>query len=53
MRSAVTDDQLMIHELINLVSAYELQMALLEKTVRNKENPLEVTELCDKLNIRF
>ena len=53
MGSAMTDDQFMIHVLNNLTSDYELQMVLLEKRIGNKENPLEVDELREELNLRF
>jgi hypothetical protein len=42
MGSGMTDDQFMIHMLRYLTSDYELKMILLEKRIRNKENPLEV-----------
>jgi hypothetical protein len=32
---------------------YELEMVLLEKRIGNKENPLEVNQLHEKLNVRF
>ena len=49
----MTDDQFMIHLLNNLTSDYELQMVLLEKRIGNKDNPLEVDELREELNLRF
>jgi hypothetical protein len=45
MGSEVTDDQFMIHVLNNVINDYELQIVLLEKIIRIKENPLEIDEL--------
>ena len=53
MGSAMTDDQLIIHVLNNLKIDYELQMVLLEKRIGNKDNPLDVDELREELNLRF
>ena len=53
MRSAMTDDQFMIHVLNNLTSDYELQMVLLEKRIGSKANPLEADKLREELNLRF
>jgi hypothetical protein len=53
MASVVTDDQLIIHELDNPTSDYELQMVLLKKRIGNKENMRQVNELCEELNLRF
>jgi hypothetical protein len=43
----------MIYLLNNPTSDYELQMVFLEKSIGNKEYPLEVNELCEGLNLRF
>jgi hypothetical protein len=53
MGLAMTDDQFMIHLLNNMPSDYELQMALLEKRIGNKENPLEVNKLHGELNLQL
>jgi hypothetical protein len=53
MGSAMTDDQFMIRMLNNLTSDYKLQMVLMENRIIDKENPLEVDELCEKLSLRF
>jgi hypothetical protein len=45
MGSSMTDDQLMVQLLNSKVAEYELQMLLLEKSIRNKEKPLSVEEL--------
>ena len=49
----MTDDQFMIHVIINLTSDYELQMVLLGKRIGSKANPLKVDELHEELNLRF
>ena len=53
MGSAITDDQFTIHALNNLTRDYELQIVLLEKSIGNKVNPLEVDELREELKLKF
>ena len=53
MGSNISDDQFMIHILNNLTSDYDLQLALIERRVDDKEKPLAVEELRAELSLRF
>jgi gag-polypeptide of LTR copia-type len=53
MGSNILDDQFMIHILNNLTSDYELQLALMERRVGDKEKPLTVEEIRAELSLRF
>ena len=53
MGSNISDDQFMIHILNNLTSDYELQLALMERRVGDKEKPLTVEEIRAELSLRF
>jgi hypothetical protein len=53
MRTAMTDDQFIIHVLKNPTHDHELQMVLLEKRIGKKEKSLEGNELREDLNLRF
>jgi hypothetical protein len=43
----------MIHILINLISDYDLQLALMERRVGDVDEPLTVEEVRGELNLRF
>jgi hypothetical protein len=51
--SSITDNQFMIHILNNMTLDYDLQLALMEKHINDKLNPLTVDEIRDDLNLRF
>jgi gag-polypeptide of LTR copia-type len=53
MGSSMSDNQFMIHILNNLTSDYELQLALMERRIGDKEKPLTVDEIRDELNLCF
>ena len=53
MGSSMSDNQFMIHILNNLTSDYELQLALMERRIGDKEKPLTIDEIRDELNLRF
>ena len=53
MGSGIFDNQFMIHILNNLTSDYELQLALMERRVGDKEKPLTVEEIRAELSLRF
>jgi Zinc knuckle len=51
--SKMADEQFLIRVLNTLTGDYELQMMLMEKHIRNKENPLFIDELKEDLNLRY
>jgi gag-polypeptide of LTR copia-type len=53
MGSSIPENQFMIHVLNNLTADYDLQLALLEKRIGDKERPLTVDEIRAKLSLRF
>jgi gag-polypeptide of LTR copia-type len=53
MGSSISDDQFMIHILNNLTLDYELQLALMERWVGDKEKSLTVEEIRTELSLRF
>ncbi len=53
MGSSIPENQFMIHVLNNLTADYNLQLALLEKRIGDKERPLTVYEIRAELSLRF
>ena len=53
MGSSIPENQFMIHVLNNLTADYDLQLALLEKRIGDKERPLTVDEIRAELSLRF
>lgn len=53
MGSSIPENQFMIHILNNLTADYDLQLALLEKRIGDKERPLTVDEIRAELSLRF
>jgi hypothetical protein len=51
--SKISENQFMIHVLNNLPTEYNLQLALLEKRIGDKDQPLSVEEITAKLSLRF
>jgi hypothetical protein len=51
--SSISDNQLILHILINMTEDYDLQLAMMEKRVTGKSNPLTIEEIRDDLNLRF
>jgi hypothetical protein len=51
--SRISDNQFILHILNNITDDYDLQLAMMEKRVTEKSNPLTVYEIQDDLNIRF
>jgi hypothetical protein len=47
------DNQFRIHILIDMTSDYYLQLAMMEKRVNDKVNPLTINEIRDDLNIHL
>ena len=51
--SSISDNQFMIHILNNMTSDYDLQLAMMEKRINDKMNPLTIDEIRADLNLRF
>jgi len=51
--SSISDNQFILHILNNITDDYELQLAMMEKRLNDKMNPLTVDEIRDDLNLRF
>jgi hypothetical protein len=51
MGSSIFEYQFMVHVLKNLTSDYELQLALMEKRIGEKEKPLTVEEIRAELSL--
>jgi hypothetical protein len=51
--SSILENQFMIHILNNLTADYDLQLAMLERRIGDKENPLTVEEIRAALSLRF
>jgi hypothetical protein len=51
--SRITDNQFMIHILRDMTLDYNLQIAIMEKSINNKVNPLRIAGIRDNLNLRF
>jgi hypothetical protein len=53
IQSSILDNQFTLYTLNNMMNNYDLQLAIMEKRVTDKYNPLTVNESCDTLNLRF
>jgi hypothetical protein len=53
MGSSISENQFMIHVLNNLTSDYDLQLALMEKRIGDREKPLTVGEIRADLSLCF
>jgi hypothetical protein len=53
MGSSILENQFMIHILNNLTADCGLQLALLERRIGDKKNPLTVEEIRAELSLRF
>jgi hypothetical protein len=51
--SEITDAKFLIQILNSLTSDYELQVELIEKYIRNTENPISIEEVKEDLSLRF
>jgi hypothetical protein len=51
--SSISDNQFILHILNNMTEDYDLQLAMMEKRVMDKSNPLTIDEIRDDLNLRF
>jgi hypothetical protein len=51
--SSISDYQFILHILNNMTEDYDLQLAMMEKKVMDKSNPLTIDEIRDDLNLRF
>jgi hypothetical protein len=51
--SRISDNQFILHILNNMTDDYDLQLAMMEKRVTDKSNPLTIDEIRDDLNLRF
>jgi hypothetical protein len=51
--SSISDNQFILHILNNMTEDYDLQLAMMEKRVTDKSNPLTIDEIRDNLNLRF
>jgi hypothetical protein len=53
LRSSISDNQFILHILNNMTDDYDLQLAMMEKRVTDKSNPLPINKIRDYLNLRF
>jgi hypothetical protein len=51
--SRIYDNQFILHILNNMTEDYDLHLALMEKRVMDKSNPLTIDEIRDDINLRF
>jgi hypothetical protein len=51
--SSISDNQFILHILNNMTDDYDLQLAMMNKRVTDKFNPLTINEIRDNLNLRF
>jgi hypothetical protein len=51
--SSVSDNQFILHILNNMTDDYDLQLAMMEKRVTDKSNPLTIDKIRDDLNLIF
>ena len=51
--SSISENQFILHILNNMTADYDLQLAMMEKRLNDKTNPLTVDEIRDDLNLRF
>jgi hypothetical protein len=50
---SITDNKIMIHILKNMISDYNLKLAIMEKCVNDKVNLLTIDEIRNDLNLHF
>jgi hypothetical protein len=53
LRSRISDNQFILQILNNMMEDYDLQLAMMEKRVTDKSNPLTIDKIRDDLNLRF
>jgi hypothetical protein len=53
LKSRITENQVMIHTLNNMRSEYDLQIAIMEKRINNKVDPLTIDEIREDLSLGF
>jgi hypothetical protein len=53
LESIIINNQLMIHILNKMISDYDLQLAIMEKHINDKVNPLTIDEIRGDLNLHF
>jgi hypothetical protein len=51
--SSISDNQFILHVFNNMTDYYALQLAMMEKRITDKSNPLTVDEIRENLNLRF
>jgi purine-nucleoside phosphorylase len=51
--SSISDNQFILHILNNMTDDNDLQLAMMEKRVTDKSNPLTIDKIRDNLNQRF
>jgi hypothetical protein len=51
--SSISDNQFILHILNNVTEDYDLQLAMMEKRVTDKSNPLTIDKIRDDLNLIF
>jgi hypothetical protein len=51
--SSISENQFILHILNNMTANYNLQLAMMEKRINDKINPLTVDEIRADLNLRF
>jgi hypothetical protein len=51
--SSISDNKFILHILNNMMDDYDLQLAMMEKRVTDKSNPLTIDKIRDDLNLRF
>jgi hypothetical protein len=51
--SSISDNQFILHIIDNMTDYYDLQLAMMEKRVTDKSNPLTIDEIRDDLSLRF
>jgi hypothetical protein len=51
--SSISESQFILHILKNMTEDYDLQLAMMEKRVTDKSNPLTINEIQDDLNLIF
>jgi hypothetical protein len=47
LRSGISENQFILHILINMTADYDLQLVVMEKRLNDKTNPLTVDEIRD------
>jgi hypothetical protein len=52
LRSSISDNQFILHILNNMTDDYDLQLAMMEKRVMDKSNPLIIDKIRDDSNLR-